>query len=229
MKPVVALAFRTYARYVAPLTLLSLVLFAPLLAYGLLSNTPGALGPAWRMVMIAWGAAATAWIAQYMLVGAAAPLARSIAEAKPLGQLAALRVALGGFVRAVLPTLMVVAAIAMGSIALVLPGLVLGVLLSLTGASTRSGLAEPMLDSVARVRSNLKVAIVSVVVILVVDFAIITLPFTILLGPLSPRPTPEELSAAQLILQITAIGIPLVTPLAACVLAAVATTARPSE
>ncbi len=229
MKPVVALAFRTYARYVVPLTLLSLVLFAPLLAYGLLSKTPSELGPAWRMVMIGWGAAATAWIAQYMLVGAAAPLARSIAGGTPLGQLAALRVAIGGLVRAVLPTLMVVASIAMGSMALVLPGLVLGVLLSLTGASTRSGLAEPMLDSVARVRAKLKIAIAAVVAILVVDLAIITLPFAILLGPLSPRPTPEELAAAQLILQITAIGIPLVTPLAACVLAAVATTAHPNE
>lgn len=229
MKPIVVLTFRTYARYVAPLTLLSVVLFAPLLVYGVLSKTPGELAPAWRMVMIAWGAASTAWIAQYMLVGAAAPLARSIAEAAPLGQLAALRAALGGLVRAMLPTLMVVAAIAMGSIALVLPGLALGVLLSLTGASTRSGLADPMLDSVARVRANLKVAIIAVVTILVVDFAIITLPFVILLGPLSPRPTPEELAAAQLILKVAAIGLPLVTPLAACALAAVATTARPTE
>ncbi len=229
MKPILALAFRTYARYVVPLTLLAVVLFAPLLGYGLLSKTPGELGPAWRMVMVAWGAVATAWIAQYMLVGAAAPLARSIADARPLPQLAALRVAVGGLARAVLPTLMVVAAIAMGSIALVLPGLVLGVLLSLTGASTRNGLAEPMLDSVARVRANLKLAIAAVVGILVVDFAIITVPFVILLGPLSPRPTPEELSTAQLLLQIVTIGLPLVTPVAACVLAAVATAARPSD
>lgn len=224
-----SLALRTYARYAAPLTLLSLAIYAPLLWYALISPTPAELGPAWRMVMIAWGVAATAWIAQYMLVGGAAPLARSIADGAPLAQLAGARAAVRGLVRAVLPVLLVVAAIAMGSIALAIPGLVLGVLLSLTGASTRGGLAEPMLDSVARVRAHKKPAIVAVIAILAVDFAIVTLPFVIMLGPLSPRPTSEELAAAQLILRIVAIGIPLVTPLAACVLAAVATAARPSE
>ena len=222
------LAARCYARYVLPLTLLSTVMFAPLLAYGLLSKVPTELGPGWRMVMVSWGAVATAWIVQYLLVGGAAPLARSIAAGKPLSQLAALRVAIHGVVRAVLPILIVVAAVALGSLALAIPGLVLGVLLSLTGASTRGGLSEPLLESVELVRKHLKLAIFAVVAILAVDFAIVALPFVITLGPLSPRPSPEELATARRILQITAIGLSIVTPMAACVLASIAVRSRSS-
>lgn len=223
MGQAVNLAVRTYARYAAPLTAIAIVLYAPLLAYGWLSKTPTELGPGWRMVMTAWGIASTAWILQYMLVGAAAPLARSIEAAAPLSQLAAVRTIVRGFLRSVLPVLIVVAAVVLGSIALAIPGLVLGVLLSLTGASERSGLSEPLLDSVERVRANLKRTILAVVGILALDFAIVAIPFAILLGPLSAKPTLEELATAQLILRITVIGVPLVTPLAACVLAAIAT------
>lgn len=221
-----ALAARTYARYVAPLTLLSVVLFAPLLAYGFLSKVPGDLSPAWRMVMTAWAAAGTAWIVQYMMVGAAAPLVRSIASGAPLSQLAALRASVRGLIRAVLPVLIVVGAVAIGSIALAIPGLVLGVLLSLTGASTRGGLSEPLLESVERVRANLKLVILAVIAILIVDLAIVTIPFVILLGPLSPRPTPDELATARRVLQVAALGLPLVTPIAACVLGSIATRPR---
>jgi len=216
------LAARCYARHLVPLTLLSVVLFSPLLAYALLARVPTELGPAWRMVVVSWIAVSTAWIAQYMLVGAAAPAARAITGGTPLGQLAAARASIAGLVRVVLPVLTAVAAIAMGSIALAVPGLVLGVLLSLTGASTRGGLSEPLLESVERVRANAKHAVIAVAAILFANFAIITIPFVILLGPLSPRPTPEELEAARLILRVTAIGLTAISPLAACVLAALA-------
>lgn len=222
MRQTLALAARSYARYVAPLTLLSGVLFAPLLAYAFLSKVPGELAPAWRMVMIAWTAAGTAWIAQYMLVGAAAPLVRSVVTGVPLSQVAALRASVRGLIRAVLPVLIVVAAVALGAMALAIPGLVLGVLLSLTGASLRGGLSEPLLESAQQVRDHLKIALIAVVAILVIDLAIVTLPFVILLGPLSPRPTPDELTTARQILQIVAIGLPVVTPFAACMLAAIA-------
>jgi hypothetical protein len=164
-----------------------------------------------------------------MLVGAAAPLARSIEAAAPLSQLAALRAVLRGFLRSVLPILIVVAAVVLGSIALAIPGLVLGVLLSLTGASERSGLSEPLLESVDRVRANLKRTILAVAGILAIDFAIVGIPFALLLGPLSAKPSLEELATAQLILRITVIGVPLVTPLAACVLASIATTSASAQ
>ena len=226
MTATIRLAARSYARYVVPLTLLSVVLFAPLLAYGFLSKVPGDLSPAWRMVMTAWAGAGTAWVAQYMMVGGAAPLVRSVVAGAPLSQLAALRASTRGLFGAVLPVLIVVGAVAIGSIALVIPGLVLGVLLSLTGASTRGGLSEPLLESVELVRANLKLTILVVVAILVVDLAIVTIPFVILLGPLSPRPSPGELATARHVLQIAAIGLPLVTPVVACVLAAIATRER---
>ncbi len=217
-----ALAARSYARYVAPLTLLSLVLFAPVIAYAFFSKVPAELAPAWRMVMTAWTVAGTAWIVQYMLVGGAAPLVRSVVAGAPLSQLASLRASTRGLIRAVMPVLIVVGAVAIGSIALALPGLVLGVLLSLTGASTRGGLSEPLLESVEQVRANVKRTVIAVAAILVVDLAIVAIPFILLLGPLSPRPTPEELDTARRVLQFAAIGLPLVTPFAACVLAAIA-------
>jgi hypothetical protein len=157
-----------------------------------------------------------------MLVGAAAPLANAIAEGKPLGQLAAARASLVGLIRAFLPCLIAVAAIAIGSIALAVPGLVLGVLLSLTGASTRGGLSEPLLDSVERVRAKARLAVMIVAAILIANFAIITIPFVILLGPLTPRPSPEELVAARDVLRIIAIGLAAISPLSACMLAALA-------
>jgi hypothetical protein len=221
------LAARTYARHVVPLTLLSAIVFAPLLAYAGLADVPSAVRPATRMITIAWISVGTAWIAQFMLVGAAAPLARAIADGAPLSQLAGLRAAVRGLLRAVLPCLIVVGAIAMGSIALVIPGLMLGVLLSLTGASTRSGLAEPLLDSVERVRVDVRPVILAVGVLIAVDFAVITIPFLAMLGPLPAKPSSEELETARTVLRIVALGLPLIAPLLACVLAALAT-ARPN-
>jgi len=222
------LAARCYARYVAPLTLCSLVLFAPWLAFVVLANPPTELAHAKQLVVIAWLAGGTAWIAQYMMVGAAAPLVRALEGTKP-SQLAALVAAIRGLAGAILPGLIVLAAVVMGTIALVIPGLVLLVLLALTAASDKPGLSEPLLDSVARVRAQWRPIAIAVAAILVVDLVVVVVPYLVVLGPLPAKPTPQQLATAKTMLMAIVIALPIVTPLCACVLAAFAVTARASE
>lgn len=218
-----ALAARTYARHAVPLTALAFAVFAPLIAFAFLSPPPTQFGPAWRMVIVGWVSVGTAWLAQYMLVGAAAPLARAIAGGAPLSQLAGVGAATHGLLRAVLPCLIVLGAVALGTLALVIPGLVLGVLFALTGASTRGGLAEPLVESTERVRANRRPVIATAVAMLGVDVALLAIPFVVLLGYLPARASTAQLETTLLLLRIVAIGLPLVSPLFACMLAALAT------
>jgi hypothetical protein len=81
-----------------------------------------------------WGLLPIAWLGQLVLIGGAAAILR----ARP-SQLRAFTAGLAQLVRAILPCLAAAAAIATASLALVLPGLVLLALLSLTGASTARG------------------------------------------------------------------------------------------
>ncbi len=221
MKSTLALALRCYARYAVPLTLLSVLLFVPLIHHALTSETPASVGPATWTVRFAWIIGGTAWIAQFMLAGAAAPLARAMDGDRP-SQIRALVMAVRGLIRAFVPVVLVTAAVVMGAIALVIPGVVLGVLLALTGTSTRGGLSEPMLDSATRVRREPKVMAIGIAAILVLDLAVVAIPFFVLLGPLPTKPTPDQLATSHQLVQIAAIGVAIVSPLPACLLAALA-------
>ena len=222
-----ALALRTLVRYLAPIAVLTAIVGAPLLWITFHIPVPTEAAQARSLLRFSWAIAGSAWIAQLTLVGGVAPLVRAVAAGAPLSQLRALGHGIAGLVRMLLPCLLAVAAIAIGSVALVLPGLALLALLSLTGASTERSLPAPLLDSLAVVRANLKLVVAVVVGMVVLDLAIVGITQLILTAPLAKKPTPQQLGAYLELARITTLGIVAVTPLVACTLAAIRVRAKP--
>jgi hypothetical protein len=218
---IASLAMRTWLRYLGPFAVLAVLAATPVLGitYKLMPELDAAHARA-RLVL---GAAlvVAAWIVQLALVAAVSPAVRGIACGAPIAQRRAIVDGAGALVRAIVPTAVVIAAILLGGLALVVPGLVLLVLLSLTGASER--LAEPLpaalTDSVEIVRGMFwRVALV-VALAIVVDLAIADGGQLSLLGAVSKKPTPVQLAAARLS-KVVPLALAAVSPLVACALAA---------
>lgn len=218
---ILALALRTYVRYVVPLTMLSALVFAPLL--GFVGNAPAPIdGAAARsLLVLTWIVTSTAWIAQLALVGAAAPAVRAVAGGEAVSQLRMLRRGGASLGRMIVPVGVAVAAILVGGLALVIPGVLLVGLLALTGASTEAGVPAPLVDSIAVVRKNIRVVALTLVAILVVDFAITGGAYLVLVEPLTKKPTPAQLDDARDLIRCVTLGLVVVSPLAAAVLAAI--------
>ena len=104
------------------------------------------------MRSLGWELIAIGWLGQLVLVGGAA----AITGARPsqISQLGAFGRGLVQLARAIVPCLAAAAAIAIGGLALVVPGLVLLVLLALTGASRARGVPASLADSIAVVRAR---------------------------------------------------------------------------
>lgn len=215
------LALRTLARYAAPLVLLSALVFAPLALHALRAEAPRDAAAATRLLVWSFAVAGTAWILQLVLVGAVAPAVRAVAAGERVSQLRVLGRGLLHGVRMALPIAVVGAAVFVGGLALVVPGLALLVLLSLTGASSEPGMPGPLLDSVAVARANLRPVATVVLVMLVVDVALAGGAYLVLAGSLPKKPTPEQLGAYRTVARVTALGLVAVSPLAATLLAAI--------
>jgi hypothetical protein len=220
-------ALRTYVRYLVPFTVLSAIALAPALWITL--HLPLPVGPAQgkSVVAFSWMLGAVAWVPQLVLVAGVAPAMRAAGRGAPLSQLGALRHGMVGLVTMILPCLLAVAAIGLGSLALVLPGLALLVMLSVTGASTEPGMPGPLLDSIAFARANLKLVAIAVAAMLVVDLAVPGLARLITTTPLPKQPTAEQLAAYLRLPRIVIAAVVIVSPMIASVLAAVRLTARP--
>jgi hypothetical protein len=219
------LAAHAYLRYAAPLTLLSVVVLAPWLVFALAMPAPRDQISARAVLGASWVIGATAWIGQLLLVGAAAPLARALDAGAPLSQLRALGRGALHLTRAAVPWLAAVATIALGGLALALPGLALLVLLSTTAASTRPGLPEPLAESVAIVRRRLPLATIAVVMLLAVDLGAVVIAQAMLRPPSTGKLGPDQLAALRRILEVEAIAIVAIAPPIAALLAAVHTRA----
>jgi hypothetical protein len=165
-----------------------------------------------------------------VLVGGVAPAVRSIASGAPAGQLATLRDGAVSLVRAVVPVGVAVLAMLMGSLALVIPGLALFVLLALTGATgaPERGLGARIAASVSAVRANL--AAVALVLVATIAITIGALYFLQrgLPMPLPKAPKPELLATFRLFARYAIAGVALAAPLPAIALAGLATRADPS-
>ena len=200
-------------------------MLAPLAWFALTVAVPYTEGQGLFLVRVAWTIAACGWIFQFVLVGAAAPMVRGVANGRPLSQLRALGAGGFGVVRTLIPVVTAVVAIVLGGIALAVPALVLVVLLSMTGASQRAGLTAPLAESAAVARANLRVAAVSVAAIVVVNVMIAAVGYVILFGltPMAPKPSPAELSSIRALVRVIAIGLVVVSPISASVIAALHT------
>lgn len=221
-----SLSARTFVRYLVPLVVLSALAFAPLLLIAFRVKTPVNLVGAKVALRTAWIVASLGILPLLVLVGAFAPAVRALTRGERPSQLRILRDGAVGLVRAIVPCLAAITAVAIGGLALAVPGAVLLVLLALTGASTEPGTPARMLDSVARARSHLVAVILTLVIWLAVCALAIYLVQRGLKLPLPKKPAPAQLAdLRQLVRTATAI-VAITAPIPAVVLAAIHTRAQ---
>jgi hypothetical protein len=246
--PLATLTLRSWLRYILPLTGLAIVAFAVVaIALGLASGCariadelslaslfaevpPKAAVDAAAIhtqLRAAWILAGTAWILQLALAGAAIPAVRAVAGNAALGQRRAIRAGLTGLSRAVVPCLVAVLAIAIGGVALVVPGLALLVLLALTGAAAEGGAAlpAPLVDSIAVARTELRTVAIVVAGMLVLDLAI-AYGAQLAIVHAVPKPNAQTLANAHAFVRVVAVVLVAISALPACALAAVYTRRR---
>jgi hypothetical protein len=212
---IVTSALRTWLRYVVPLTLLSALALSPVLLVALATRVPADAAAASALRVRGWELVALGVFCQLVLVGGASAATHRHSQ---------LRTLVGGgaqLVRAVVPCLAALAAVAIGSLALVLPGLLLLVLLALTGASRERDVTAALLDSIAAVRSRLPAVAITVLAMLAVDVAIAVIAHRMFGAPLGKRPTAAQLVAARHLVHAIAAALVVASPLAATVLATI--------
>jgi hypothetical protein len=144
-------------------------------------------------------------------------------------QLGALGAGTAQLARAALPCLAAAAAIAIGSLALAVPGLLLLVLLSLTGASAErrpGGVVAALRDGLAAARAHLPTVAITVVAMLALDAAIAIVATRMFGAPLPRRPSPQQLATAHHLVHAIALGLVVLSPLPATVLATIRTRSR---
>jgi len=211
---IVGPALRTWLRHLVPLTLLSALALSPLIALALRARVPASAAEAKPVLSLGWMLLAAAWLPQLMLVGGAAAM-----TGERRSQLRALGRGFVQLIRAVVPCLVAAAAVAVGSLALVVPGPVLLVLLSLTGASRERGLPAPLADSVAAVRRQWTAVALAMVALLALDAAIGLAAYRTFVASLPAKPTPPQLAATRDFVRAIAVALVALSPLPACVLA----------
>jgi hypothetical protein len=223
--PVVAAALRTWLRYAVPLTALSAIALSPVVVLALRARTPLDQAGASAVRSLGWELIAIGWLGQLVLVGGASAITR----ARP-AQLSQLGAFVRGFVqlaRAIVPCLAAAAAIAIGGLALVAPGLVLLVLLALTGASRARGVPASLADSIAAARRQLPAVALAVAAMIAIDLAIGAIAQRTFLVPLPRPPAPAQLAQLRQFVRVIAIALVVASPLPATVLATIRARTEP--
>jgi hypothetical protein len=209
----VAAALGTWLRYLAPLTVLSAVALSPVIAVALATRLPSDGPGASATLTRGWLLVALAWPCQLVLVGAASAVTDATSQLRALGH------GLVQLVRAILPCLAAIAAIAIGSLALVLPGVLLFILLAPTGASRARGITAALADTIAATRKQLLTAALVVAAMLTLDAAIGIVGYRALVGAMASRPTPIQLAAARSFVRTIALALVIASPLPTTLLA----------
>ncbi len=215
---VVTLAVRAWARHAPALLALSALALAPVWLVALATPAASDAAHAHAQLWLGWALLAPAWILQLVLVAGVAP---AVADSS-MSRRRALTAGLRAMARALLPCATAVAAIAVGMLALVLPGLALLVLLAFTGASDRLGdpLPAPLADSVRAARADVRLAVAVVAGALVLDVAIGGI------AELVFAHGAKALGASRTFIRVLALALVAVSPLPACALAATYTRSR---
>jgi len=214
LRSVVGHAVRTWLRHLVPLTLLSALALSPLLVLALRVHTPADPAGSRAVIQLGWTLLAVAWLGQLLLVGGAAAMLTH-----PPSQLRAFTRGFLQLIRAALPCLVATLAVAIGSLALVLPGFVLLVLLSLTAASRERGLPAPLLDSLSAARRQLPAVALAVLALFALDAAIGLVAYRAVLVPLPAKATPAQLATVRNFVRAIALALVILSPLPATVLA----------
>lgn len=217
-----ALSARTYARYAVPVTVLTALLYAPLLYLAWSAKLPATLGEGKAAIRLAWAMLGISLLPMFVLVGGIAPAVRSLASGRPASQVRALVDGVRGVVSAALPCALAITAALIGTLALVVPGLVLLMLFALVGASDASGAAR-LADAAALARSRpTALAIAGVLVVTVaVHAAALWFVQRGLAVPIPRKPTPEQLGELRTLLRTSVLASAAIAPFAAVALAAI--------
>lgn len=203
-------ALRIWLNYAVPLTLLSAIALSPLILVALRVRIPADAAAAKSVLSLGWTLLAAAWLGQLVLVGGASAMVGAPSQLRAIG---------AGFIqllRAVVPCLVAALAVVLCTLALVVPGPVLLVLLSLTGASRERGLPAPLLDSIAAARRQLPAVVLAVAAMLALDAAIGLVAYRVLIA--SPAKV-VPLVATRSFVRAIALALAIVSPLPATVLA----------
>lgn len=206
-------ALQLWLSHVIPLTVVSAVALLPQIVIALAARPPSDPAGARSLIALGWTLIATAWPAQLALAGGASAMAAAPSQARALGA------GLAQLIRAVVPCLIAGLAIAIGCLALAIPGLILLALLALTATSRERGLPAPLLDSIAAVRPQLAAVAITVAAMFAIDAAIGLVALRALLAPLPAKPTPAQLAGVRELVRGAAAALVVLSPLPACALA----------
>jgi hypothetical protein len=218
------LAVKTWLRFIVPLTILAAIAMCPVAYVAHAIAPPMDLSHARIAIHIGWILAGTVWVFQLLLVAAAAPLVASVARDAPLSQARAFLAAARGLGRGFVPWAVAIAAIILGGVAFVVPGVLLVGLVALTGASDRLAepLPAPLVDSISVVRAHAREVAIALAIIIAVGFAI-ALAAQLVTLPALPKTKPPiaMLAPARTFVRIVALASIAGSALPACVLAAI--------
>jgi len=223
-RALVGTALRTWLRYAVPLTVLSAIAFSPLAILARQLRPPTTFAEAVATQATGWAMVSVAWLSQLVLVGGAAAM-----TGPPRTQLAALGAGSLRLLGAIVPCLAAAAAIALGSLAFVLPGVVLLALLALTGASPARGLPDALRDSIAVARTRLPMMIAVVVGMLALDALIGLVSYFAVLMPVVKPATPAQIAATRTFVRVVVVALIALSPLPATLLATLRRQAEPSS
>lgn len=188
-----------WLRHVVGLTVLSAIALSPEIWIALRVGVPANAPAAKAAVSLGWVLIGGAWFGQLVLVGGAARIERGFGAG------------LAQMLRVVVPCAVAAIAVAIGCLALVVPGPVLLVLLALTGASTARGLPAPLVDSIDAVRGQLGAVALAVAAMLVIDGAIGVVAHRVFVA--------GQLAGARDFVRAIVVALVVVSPGPACVLA----------
>lgn len=216
-----SLTVRAWLRYVVPLTLLAAIALGPVAYVAWKAAPPVDVLSARGLIRRGWVLAACAIALQLLIVAAAAPAVRALHAGAPLSQIGAFTAGLRGLVRGFVPWLTAIVAVLLGGVALVIPGAVLLVLVSMTGASdTREHLPAPIEDSVAVARANFARIALIVVAIVAVDLAITFAAQSMFVPVVGKKVAAAKLAPIRSFVRVTALALAAIAPVIGCALAA---------
>lgn len=209
------LALRAWLRYLVPLTLLAIIACVPMWWIALRAPAPPDVKHARILMRVAWALASTAWICQLWLVAAAAPAVHSIADGKPLSQVAALTTGLRALAVKFIPVLIAVLAIALGTVTLVVPGVLLLVLLAATGA------VDSHTEAVSVARADMK-RLALILAGVIAGALVIALACQLAIVPaIGKKVAAPKLLPIRTFVRVLAVALTAYAPIAACAIAAV--------
>lgn len=219
MSPLAVLARST--RYLAPIAVVCGLVMAPVVLVAMGVKTPANAQQAGVVLRVAWQCAASGMIALLVLVAGLAPILRSAGRGERLSQLAALGRGIGGMVRAIVPLAIVTCAVAIGLVALVVPGVLLYALFVLAPASDAHGIASKIADSIAIVRARWRSIAVVIGLTMIALAAVVAVQQLQLPIPLGKSPPRAQLVLFPQVVRIVATAMVGIVPIAAVVLASI--------